>query len=269
LPSDPSFGEEFTGYSPSLGLLCAQGWILARLGRLEESVAVCERAEYLAREHGDNEVLTWLQLGRIEMDVSSADPAAAAEHARAASGTAEKSTTPQSRMAALVVLGVARRLGGQWDEAVAALEEAQREVNSGVNRMFEGWVRAELAMALLGRGELDRAEQEAQAAATVAREQYSRCDEIRAQLTLVLARFRRGDAESLARAEQSLVRAQELIGEFSAKAYQPEVHECRARLATLGGDTLAAERELEEARLLYVEMGATAQVERLAQELRS
>jgi len=226
LPSDPSFGEEFTGYSPSLGLLCAQGWILARLGRLEEGVAVCERAEYLAREHGDNEVLTWLQLVRIEMDVSSADPAAAAEHARAASGTAEKSTTPQSRMAALVVLGVARRLGGQWDEAVAALEEAQREVNRGVNRMFEGWVRAELAMALLGRGELDRAEQEAQAAATVAREQYSRCDEIGAHLALAHTQFRRGDGASLARVEQALLRAQELIDEFirpppSARSRRP------------------------------------------------
>ena len=42
------------------------------------------------------------------------------------------------------------------------LEDAVRVVVSGANRMFEGWVRAELAEALLGRGDLDRAEHEAQ-----------------------------------------------------------------------------------------------------------
>ena len=269
LPSDPALGREFTGYSPWLGLLCAQAWLLSRLGRLEEAAAVCERAEHLAREHGDDEVLTWLQLPRIEMAVRFADSGVADERSRSASETAEKSATPQTRMAALLILGIARRLNGQWEESVMALEEAQREVNSGANRMFEGWVGSELARALLGRGELDRAEQEAQAAVKVAREQYSRCDEIGAHLALAHTQFRRGDGASLARVEQALRRAQELIDEFSAQAYRPEVHECRARLATLGGDTPAAEREIEEARRLYAEMGATAQVERLAQELRS
>jgi hypothetical protein len=38
-------------------------------------------------------------------------------------------------------------------------------------------------------------------------------------------------------------------------------------LARLRGDVLAARREIEAARRLYAEMGATAQVERLAQEI--
>jgi len=45
------------------------------------------------------------------------------------------------------------------------------------------------------------------------------------------------------------------------------VHECRAQLARLRGDSEAAGRELDTARRLYVEMGATAQVERLAREI--
>jgi hypothetical protein len=44
------------------------------------------------------------------------------------------------------------------------------------------------------------------------------------------------------------------------------VHECRARLARLRGDQLAADRKIEQARRLYAEMGAPAQVARLADE---
>ena len=77
----------------------------------------------------------------------------------------------------------------------------------------------------------------------------------------------RAEAAALTRAEQALVRAQELIEETGAQAYQPEVHECRAHLARLRGDAPAAQREIEDARRLYAAMGATAQVERLAKEL--
>ena len=267
LPADPALGAEFTGYSPFLGLLCAQAWMLCRLGRLNEATAVCERAEHLARVHGDSEVLTWLQLPRIELDVSCANAAAARDHARSALETGEKSATPQARFVGAFVLGIAHRLNAEWDESVAVLEEAVRAAISGANRMVEGWVRAELAKALLGHGELDRAEHEAQAAATVAHAQHSRCDELRANLALAHTQFRRADVAALARAEQALARAQELIDETSALAHQPEVHECRAHLARLRGDALAAQRELAEARRLYAEMGATVQAERLVEEI--
>jgi hypothetical protein len=70
----------------------------------------------------------------------------------------------------------------------------------------------------------------------------------------------------LARAEQALLRAQELIDETGARAYQPEVHECRAHLARRRGDEHSAQSQIEAARRLYTDMGATAQVERLAKE---
>jgi hypothetical protein len=64
-----------------------------------------------------------------------------------------------------------------------------------------------------------------------------------------------------------LVRAQELIDETGARAYQPQVPECRAHLARLRGEAAAAQHEFDAARRLYVEMGTTAQVERLAKEM--
>ena len=267
LPADPELGVEFTGYSPFLGILMAHAWILARLGRLEEAMAACDHAEHLAQAHGDVEVLTWMQLARIEMDVLCDDAAAAHRHARSALETGAKSTTPQSLFSGAFALGVAHRLNAAWDESLAGLEEALRAATSGANRMFEGWVRAELVKTLLGCGELDRAEQEANTAITVARTQHCWYDEPRAHLALAHTQFRRADAAALARAEQALARAHELIDEIGAQAYQPEVHECRAYLARLRGDALAAQREIEAARRRYAEMGATAQVERLAKEI--
>ena len=44
-----------------------------------------------------------------------------------------------------------------------------------------------------------------------------------------------------------------------------EKHECRAHLARLRGGRPAVQREIAEARRLYAEMGATAQVARLAE----
>jgi adenylate cyclase len=266
LPADPALGAEFTGYSPFLNILCFQAWMLCRLGRLNEATALCERAETLARAHEDNEVLTWLQLPRIELDVIFDNAAAAREHARSALEAAEKVATAQARMSALMGLGSAHRLNKQWDEAVALLQDAV-SASIGVNRGAEGWYRAELAEALLGRGDLDRAELEAQAAATAAHAQHTRWTEIRATLALAHIHLRRADAQALGRVEQALVRAQELIDETCGRVCQPEVHDCRAQLARLRGDAPAVQHELDAARQLYAEMGASAQVERLAKEV--
>jgi class 3 adenylate cyclase/tetratricopeptide (TPR) repeat protein len=266
LPADPALGVEFTGYSPFLGILMTRAWLLARLGRLDESTAVCDRAERMARMHGDFEVLTWMQLARMEVDRMCDDPAAALRHAHAALETGAKTTTPQSLFVGSFLLGMAHRLDAGWTEALARLEEALRSATSGNNRMFEGLVRAELAMTLLGRGDLDRAEREARTAIVVAHKQHCRYDEVRAQLALAHTQLRRADTASLAGAEQALARAQALIDETGARVLQPEVYECRARLARLRGDAPAARREIEEARRRYAEMGATAQTERLAKE---
>jgi class 3 adenylate cyclase/tetratricopeptide (TPR) repeat protein len=268
LPADPALGVEFTGYSPFLEILTVQAWMLCLLGRLKEATAVCERVEPLAHTQGENEVLLWLQAGvRLELDVIFASATAARDHARRALELGEKAANPGAQVQALLVLGTAHRLSAEWDEAIAVLQETVSAAVSRTYRVYESWARAELAEALLGRGDLDRAEHEAQAAVTVAHMQHFRREEIIANLALAHTQLRRADAEAPARVEQTLVRAQVLIEETSARLYQPEVHECRARLARLRGDAPAAHRELDAARRLYAEMGVTAQVERLANEI--
>jgi tetratricopeptide (TPR) repeat protein len=267
-PTELSLGTEFTGNSPFLSILVARAWMLCQLGQLNEATAVCERAETLLRAHGENENLNALAAQpRIELDIVFANPAAARDHARCALEAGEKVGTSSARVQGLKALGIAHRFNKQWDEAVAVLQEVVSTAPGGLYRVLEGCFRAELAEALLGRGDLDQAEHEAQAAVRVAHARHLRCDEIRAALALAHVQLRRADAQALERVELVLGRAQELIDETGARLYQPEVHECRAHLAQLRGDVQAVRRELDAARRLYGEMGATAQVERLAREI--
>jgi len=266
LPADPALGAEFTGYSPFLGILMTRAWLLARLGQPDEAMAICDRAEHLARAHGDVEVLTWMQLPRIEVDVLRRDPIAAHRHARSALDSGARSTTPQSVFVGSFALGTAHRLDEAWEDAIAILEEALRMATGGNNRMFEGRARTELALALLGRGEPDRAELEAQRAVTAAQALHSRYDGAYANVVLAGIQLRGSDAAAPIRAEQSLARAQALIDETGGRTLQPAVHECRAHLARVRGDAGAADGEIAEARRLYAAMGAAAQVERLSRE---
>jgi adenylate cyclase len=268
-PADPALGIEFTGYSPLLGIMMTRAWLLARLGRPGEATAACDEAEELARAHGDVEVLTWMQLPRIELATLCDDAGAAQRHARSALETGAKSATPQSLFVGSFTLGVAHRLSGAWDDALAMLEEARRYATSGNNSMFEGWVRSELVKVLLERDELDTAEQEAIAAVTFAQMHHCRYDEARAHLAVTRTQLRRTGAEALRSAAQALDRAQEIIDEIQARFHQPEVHECRAHMARLHGDPRAAQSEIDRARELYAEMGMTAQVERLGRDVRA
>ena len=56
---------------------------------------MCDRAEQLALAHGHLEVLTWMQLSRIEVANIPHDAAGAQRHARSALETGVKSTIPK------------------------------------------------------------------------------------------------------------------------------------------------------------------------------
>lgn len=151
--------------------------------------------------------------------------------------------------------------------AVAASSEAVDLALAGANREFEGWVRAELAHALLGKGDIDGAELQAAASAEVARSQGSRFDEVRGHIAYIHAQLARGGAQALARARTPFERAQSLADEFGINVYLAELHECRARMALLDGDERLAATAFELALSRYDEMGAPFQAARLRREL--
>jgi adenylate cyclase len=266
LPADPELGKIYSGYSPYLGLLDVYAWILIRSGRVPEARVAIAKVEALARERGDFEILTWLGLPNSEMAVACADPLAARAYAETSLASSVRSATAQSQMVGVASHGAACRLEGRWDAAVAASGEAVQLALAGANREFEGWVRSELALALLGKGDIDGAERQAELSVKAAHSQPSRFDEVRGHLAFIRTQLARGGEQALARADVALDRAQSLTNEFEINVYLPELHECRARLALVRGDAATAQSELEQARQCYGKMGATIQLDRLARE---
>lgn len=266
-PQDPVLGIEFTGYSPLLGIMMSQAWMLLFAGRIQEGEVLRDRTIQLAHQHADYEVSLWLHLLHHETNILRADAQAAQENALQAIAASEKSDTAQARHVGLIVLGTAQRLNGDWRQAVTTLESALQACYSGANREFEGSIGAELTYALLEAGEVTRAEQTARAAIDAAHKQCSRVDELRANLALTKVLFFSGDESSLAEIRQRLDRALALINETGAKLFLPNWHECRSRLAELKGDSNTAGVELRLAMQEYDRMGARAQVTRLSGKL--
>ncbi|MFT4571285.1 MAG: class 3 adenylate cyclase/tetratricopeptide (TPR) repeat protein [Hyphomicrobiaceae bacterium] len=267
LPDNPTLGRDFSGYSPYSSILSAEGWMLARMGRLDEAAAICERGFELASSLGDVEISTWVRAPQVEIAASRGDAVVAWNLALRARETAEKSSTPQSLAVASISLGIAHRLQSEWADAVAVLDDAVASIVAGTNRMFESWVRSELSRSLLECGELDRAEREAQSAVSIAKEQSARSEEARAYIAVARTKLRRGGEAVLAIAENALGQSVLLIEETGAEAYLPELHECRAELARLRGDATMATIEIAEAQRLYSKMSAPLQVERLQRQL--
>jgi adenylate cyclase len=267
LPADPDLGKPYTGYSPYLGMLDVYAWTLIRSGRIAEGRAAIAKVGALAREYGDFEIQTWLGLPNAEMAVACADAAAARAYVDTSQSSGERSATPQSRMVGVVTQGVACRLEGRHEAAIAACGEAVELALAGANREFEGWVRAEFALALLAKGDIDAAERQATASAEVARSQGSRFDEVRGHLAFIRTQLVRGGAQALARADVSLARAQALTDEFEINVCLAELHECRAGLASMRGDARSAKQAFDRALKAYTDMGAPLQVARLRNEM--
>ncbi len=266
LPTDVELGREYTGYSPYLGLLHVHSWILVRSGRVAEGRRGTARAEALAREFDDIEILTWLQLANIEAASASDDVVAALSSAAVALGSAERSATPQSRMVGLFTHGAASRLEENLEQAVAVLEEAVDLAVAGANREFEGAVRAELAKALIASGDLEAAERQATTGAGVAHLQSSRFDEVSCRMALARVHVEKGDIGALGLAEQALDVAQALMDEFAINLYRPDLHECRGRIALLRGDTEEGRAQIRLAIDLLTAMDTPIRVERLSRQ---
>jgi adenylate cyclase len=269
LPADVELGRQYSGYSPYLGLRHVRAWILIRSGLLMEGRDGIARTEALARECGDSEILTWLQLANIEAATASANAVTARGHATVALAAGERSATPQSRMVGVFTHGVASRLEGNWDQAVTVLEEAVRLTVDGANREFEGAVRAALAIALLERGDLEAAQGEAMSGVDTAHQQASRYDEVCCRVALARVHIAQGDAAALDLAEESLTQAQILMDEFGIEVFRPDLHECRGRIAIKRGTTDAGRAEIGRAIKLLKVMDAPLRSERLAKEFLS
>jgi len=267
-PADPKLGTAVLGYSPYLRLIREHGKLLVDFGRLDAGVRDLERAERLARELGDLEVLGFAHREYVSVARIRGDTAAALAHARETMRIADKLGSPFFRASACLAFGQAHILGTQWPEALGALEEAlaiARAGQAGVET--EALALAWLAGVQRGLGELRRALATADEALAAAVQRRTRLAECIAHIARARVLLRLDAAASGGEIRAGLARALALVEETGAQSNEPFVRVELARLAAAAGDDAARQQELRSAQRLFTEMGAVPRAARMAREL--
>ena len=266
---DPILGADVFGFSPFIFLLGVRGSPLAEMGRFAEAAGSLDRAEQLARQHGEAETLGWVHGICVELAwLSGREPQAALGHVRLEVEIAEKIGSPLSRAIAHMSLGRAHLLSKDWKQAASALEQGlqiARETRAGL--VYEASMLALLARAYLGLGEHRRACATADQAIAVARRRGTRFSECVAHISQAHVLLRTEGAKASRDISAALRAAHALVEETGGRSQEPFVHEGLAELARLTGDPATRDREVREAHRLFAEMGATGHAERLAKEL--
>ncbi len=264
---DPEFGTLFYGFSPYAFLLGNRARILGDSGRPLDAQREAARALEVARARRDHEAVVLASTHAVMLCEVLGDAGEAMAHVREAA-VAVESGAEGLRQVFLDALGRAHLLAEEWNDAVAALEQAlalTRERRTGL--IVEGMILVLLARARLGAGDLAGARERAEEAVAVSRRRGTRLFEVAALLT----RARVGIAEggTSPAVERDLADATALVDETGAERFRPLIHLERARLARLRGDEAARDRELREAQRLFTEMGVTVRAEQVARELAS
>jgi class 3 adenylate cyclase/tetratricopeptide (TPR) repeat protein len=231
-------------------------------GRLGEAGPMLDRAIEEAVEQGNLTARDVAHGYYASLERHRGFPPAALAHGRQAVELAEQVGSPAGLRQALYQLGHAHLSSGDFEQARSVLD---RGLATGRGRYYSVPLLSALAETLAQLGEHDRACETAREAIAVA--EATGQSEIPAQIALARS-LRLGDGlESEGPVGAALGRAAELIEEFGARVYRPQVCEERAELARLRGDEATCQRHLREAHRLFTEMGATGHAERLAREL--
>ncbi len=247
---------------------------LAMAGRFDESAERLEQAIRLARHHGLSENLGWalgtsaqIALWAGSVLTGAPDPrAAAVESIELAEGVGSSFSR------------VFCRLHLAWAERFAQnFEAADRITTEALDLIREEGTAQELLVALISTRSIAQREcgntagalELARDAVNVAERQPCIHWGINARLALARALLAVDGPAAREDVEACLVRASEWVDESGARAFEPQILEVRAELASALGDQASRERELREAHRLFTEMGATGHAERVGRELDS
>jgi len=232
-----SLETRMLGFNPHLWLLGLRAQCFMYLGRFDD--ARKELDTFLAglNDGIDLALQVMPRIAYVEMAALIGDAELAARHTAAATELSARSGSPYLQVHALAAEGIARRLAGDHAKASRLFKEAlalARETNSGLE--YEARVLCELADAQIRMNLLPLALETAATAVDTAQQRCARVTECQAQLVLAEAHLTRPDAASVKAVQQALERAEHLIAETGAVAYEPDVQRLRLRLAALTAD---------------------------------
>jgi class 3 adenylate cyclase/tetratricopeptide (TPR) repeat protein len=245
-----------------------KGGFLTDLGRLDEAREFLDRGLRTATEQSDTEVVGWGHMWSVHNAYLCGDSERAMIHAQESMEIAERIGDAFSRTWASSWMGAALLMGGQWEEAIGAIERAQalaKERRTAADA--ESWSLAWLAGAHQGQGNSEQAAGLAREAVALARTREQPAPEIVANVALAQILLAAQGLRARDEIEAALTRAQELVDTFSSRGHEPMIHVVLAELARQNGDDVECERERSEAHRLFTEIGATGHADRLAGQL--
>ncbi len=258
---DPGAGQKLVGYSPYHLLLGMRGALLSFLGRYTEAEQDFENAL-----QATGVTLHIVRVFVVEHCHFTGDSRTAIAQARSgAAGVEETGTTNIGVIFTQRALGISLAIAGEWREALLPFERAlDISHEAGTFLQTEPTTLVWIARVLVALGELDRARQTLDRALAIGEQQQSRLQLPFA--ALVDAMITRASGAPADEVEAALARALAAAREH-ARGYEPLVHLEHAAYAGEVGDDSKRRSELEAARDLLAEMGASARAEQLTVEL--
>jgi class 3 adenylate cyclase/tetratricopeptide (TPR) repeat protein len=252
------------GFSPLLSMRLHRAWALVELGRLREAAEEVERTAAAARAHGEHEVLTWVRGVEVMLEEATGEAGLGLHHILEAVELSDRIGSSFSRIFALSWLGAAQALRGDARAALASAEQALAILRGERTALgFEPVALARRAEALLALGDVAAAQAAADEAVACAGERGIRLYEPPALLvqgqSLIAAR-----PPAATDAAHAIERGLTIANATGARVWEPRLREAAAALASLRGDDAERDRQLDLARRLYVEIGATGHASRLA-----
>jgi class 3 adenylate cyclase/tetratricopeptide (TPR) repeat protein len=268
-PDDLNLGFEHLGFSPYIFLLGFTGFVESCGGRPRVALVDMERAERLAREHGEFELECYCQYWLIGcVGDLLGDTERGLVCARRALEAAERTPSPMTRVYSNLTGAMAHYWASEFESAVSCAEqalEASQETGTGVLDQPE--MLAVLAASRMALGELDEARKLSDRAVALADDRQHgvlRALTRRYRLQALLAAEGAATVEEI---ERVLTELEPWIEERGWGGLQPFASLGRAELARRRGDKTTRERERREAHRLFDDMGSTCHAERLAKEL--
>jgi adenylate cyclase len=261
---DPTFGAGLVFTCPYALCLAQKGAFLTMLGDLEPARAVLAEGREIARAHGDPETLGSNHGFASLLEYVAGDAEGALEHGRLSVELAERTGGALWRTWAWTDLGVAELMRGEWRSAIEALQRAEEISEEGRSGVEGRALRlAHLAEAQLGAGDPERAYELADRATRAAADQGGTVAVIPAGLAMARVLLAAPGPFQADQIEAALGSVLEMVQRIGARGYEPQVRVELARLARRLGDDRRYERELGEARRLFIAIGAHGRVAQL------
>lgn len=257
--------DDLTQRAYTLGL---RGVLHSVAGNLDLAAPEIREAEELARQIREPETRGYVHTFCVQHAVLAGDVETALDHGEQAIDLAEETEIPLQRADAYLAYADALILAERWQDATGALEQTRGILDETPNLVsLRPRLCNALALAQLGKGEIERCLEYADATLREPGTRSARIIELNARLTRVRALLDAPEHRDPDRVQRELSTILELIHDTGAEAYRPMVHLVLAQLAERVGEPERGAEQLGRAHADYARIGARGHARSVAIQL--